>query len=586
MNKQEKIIAILLGCCLAGWMWYSVSQAKKAATYQAQQAAAQKTAAPAPVPAAPQPAPAVAPKPETVAAKPAEKRAPEQVVALTNDQVIVRFTTHGGAVKGITLRDYAERAGAISETNPALSFDFAAAPALALEGVAGAGLAADYAVTERGPDYVLFAHATGTRRITLKPDYQLELKETFTQPDTSCENRLGLGVFALGASQNDLLSVDSLKEGPKPVVVHHGDEDPDSPLKAYLVAGGAGGCSGSKAAVGMEPEKDVDVPGTRGWIAMKNRFFVSALARSSVANHGFRAHVTRNLDKAEYAPRTLATAAAFTGLPAERTSVFFIGPKRQALLWDLDMRDVMEFGMWRWICYPTVWLLNFFNNIIPNYGIAIILLTIFVRLVFWPLTHKSTLGMRRMQEIQPKVKAIQAQFKDNPQRLQQEMMQLYRTEKVNPMSSCLPMIVQIPVFIALFTVLRAAVELRYAPFLWIADLSEPESLFRSWFPIGGGLNILPIVMAGLTMLQSAFTPSTGDNKQQRMMMYMMPLIMLFMFYNFASALSLYWALSTAIGVAQSWWIRRKYGTPATPQGGAVSPDSVEMPQTRQMRRHS
>ena len=183
------------------------------------------------------------------------------------------------------------------------------------------------------------------------------------------------------------------------------------------------------------------------------------------------------------------------------------------------------------------------------------------------------------------MKELQKKFKDNPQRLQQETWQLYRDNKVNPLSSCLPMLVQIPVFIALFTVLRSAVELRYAPFLWISDLSEPEALFSSWFPFGG-LNILPLAMAGLTMLQSAFTPS-GDNSQQRMMMIMMPLMMLFMFYNFPSALSLYWALSTAFGVAQAWWIKKRYGAPAARGGadGVVEPDSVEMPQTRQMRRH-
>ena len=148
-------------------------------------------------------------------------------------------------------------------------------------------------------------------------------------------------------------------------------------------------------------------------------------------------------------------------------------------------------------------------------------------------------------------------------------------------SSCLPMLVQIPVFIALFTVLRSAVELRYAPFLWISDLSEPEALFASWFPFGG-LNILPLAMAALTMLQSAFSPSTGDNRQQRMMMVMMPLMMLFFFYNFPSALSLYWMLSTAFGVAQAWWIKKRYGQPTTAGGVEV----VDGPhQTRQMRRH-
>ena len=266
-----------------------------------------------------------------------------------------------------------------------------------------------------------------------------------------------------------------------------------------------------------------------------------------------------------------------------RSYVLYLGPKKQKLLWNLGLKDVMEFGMWRWLCYPMVWVLNFFNSLIPNYGVAIILMTILVRLLFWPLTHKSTVGMRKMQEIQPKLKEIQAKFKDNPQRMQQETWQLYRDHKVNPLSSCLPMLVQIPVFIALFNVLRSTVELRYAPFLWISDLSEPEALFASWFPFGG-LNILPLFMTGLTILQSAFTPTSGDKNQQRMMMIMMPLFMLVMFYNFPSALSLYWALSTAFGVVQAWWIRKKY-TPTPVNAGVVEPDSVEMPVTRQMRRH-
>ena len=189
--------------------------------------------------------------------------------------------------------------------------------------------------------------------------------------------------------------------------------------------------------------------------------------------------------------------------------------------------------------------------------------------------------MKKMQELQPLMKEIQAKYKDNPQRLQQETWQLYREKKVNPMSSCLPMLIQIPVFIALFNVLRSAVELRYAPFLWIADLSEPEGLFASWFPFGG-LNLLPVLMAVSTALQSYFTPSTGDKKQQQMMMVMMPAMMLIMFYSFPSALSLYWFLSNIFSIVQMWLIRRQT---AAKQAEVLTPEVIDPPQTRQMRRH-
>ena len=157
---------------------------------------------------------------------------------------------------------------------------------------------------------------------------------------------------------------------------------------------------------------------------------------------------------------------------------------------------------------------------------------------------------------------------------------MYREAKVNPMSSCLPMLIQIPVFIALFNVLRSAVELRYAGFLWISDLSEPEALFADWFPFGG-LNILPILMAATMALQSALTPSTGDKNQQKMMMVFMPVMMLFMFYSFPAALSLYWTLSQVLSIWQMWLIRRK----TAKEQEVLVPEVIDPPATRQMRRH-
>jgi YidC/Oxa1 family membrane protein insertase len=148
-----------------------------------------------------------------------------------------------------------------------------------------------------------------------------------------------------------------------------------------------------------------------------------------------------------------------------REYTLFIGPKMLSLLQEAGngLDAVMEFGTFTWFCKLLVPTLNFFHRLIPNYGVAIILLTFLVRIIFWPLTHKSTISMKKMQELQPKLKELQAKFKDNPQKMQQETWALYKENKVNPMSSCLPMLVQIPVFIALFTVLRSAVELRYAP---------------------------------------------------------------------------------------------------------------------------
>ena len=565
MNKTEKLICLILGGVLA-WYLFVVQprDAKARAEYARAQAEAARLQAVSEVQAeAPAGASAVEQQvaPAVGAAVAAaqtrvEPSVPEETVVLENDELRLELSTWGGVVKKATLKKYARGKGPVSEENPAVELDFGASPLGELDGVGGLAPNAAYEVKESASDKVVFANALATRTVTLKPDYKVVYAESFG--GKTDEASLSLGAMAMGNSKNDLLSVDSWaldagkgKEG----VLHHCEGD--SPLKGYLIGGLSGGCSGSKSAAGLPASARLQVAGAQRWVAVKNRFFVTALASTTAASRGFDAVVSRDTSAAVYRPKSVAARALLsTGGANALESVFYVGPKKQALLWDLGMKDVMEFGMWRWLCYPLVWVLNFFNSLIPNYGVAIILLTILVRLLFWPLTHKSTVGMKKMQEIQPLMKEIQAKYKDNPQRLQQETWALYRDKKVNPMSSCLPMLIQIPVFIALFNVLRSAVELRYAPFLWIGDLSEPEALFASWFPFGG-LNILPVLMAVSTALQSAFTPSAGDKNQQRMMMVFMPVMMLVMFYSFPSALSLYWFLSNLFSIVQMWLIRRK-----------------------------
>ena len=590
MNKTEKIICLVLGAVLAWYIWSEAGKAKEGAKQTTENVAAQTNAVgriaetAATASAAQRDAAGTVSDGGTVPAasspRGAEKvlpSAPEKIVALENDEVKLELSTWGAVVKKVTLKKYAKDCGPISEKNPAVVLDFSDSPL-------GAGDAVEaFEVAAQDGASATFRNGEKSRKVTLGKDYRIQLD------DVGLSGSVSLGAMRMGDSKNDLLSVDSgaLDAGKgKPGVIHHGDDD--SPLKAYLVGGLAGGCSGSKSAAGMPEEATVEYPGAQTWVAVKNRFFVSALASCTEANAGFTAVVRRDVKAANYKPEsvTVRVKVAGNGQQADnskkRTAVFFVGPKKQSLLWDLGMKDVMEFGMWRWLCYPLVWVLNLFNGMIPNFGVAIILLTILVRLLFWPLTRKSTEGMKKMQELSPLMKEIQTKYKDNPQRLQQETWALYREKKVNPMSSCLPMLIQIPVFIALFNVLRSAVELRYAPFLWIADLSEPEGLGAgSWFPFFGGLNILPIAMAVTTALQSYFTPSAGDKKQQQMMMIMMPAMMLVMFYSFPSALSLYWFLSNIFSIVQMWMIRRQ--TAAKTE--VLTPEVIDPPQTRQMRRH-
>lgn len=570
MNKQEKIICLILGAVLAWWMFGSFKQAKTAA----EEAAAAATNEVAVVE-------AQAPKAETeVAAEPkAEepKSAPvvevlpttaEEIVSLENDEVKIELSSWGAVVKAVTLKKFARDCGEISETNPAVVIEYGKAPIGRKPGALEA-----FAITEKGEDSVTFVCGEKTRKITLKPNYEIVLE------DNGIGGAMSIGSMAMGEKKDDILSIDSCSKDGK--VIHHGD-DGDSPLNGYLRAGSLGGCGCSASPATIDKFDPIEYGIQQKFVAIKNRFFVTALVESTAANSGFVTEIVPAADSETYRLDRVTTTVKFEEKTDARKATFYVGPKKQSLLSDHGMREVMEFGMWSWLCYPIVWLLNAFYAIIPNYGVAIILLTIFVRLIFWPLTRKSTIGMKKMQEIQPLVKELQTKYKDNPQRMQQEMWQLYREKQVNPLSSCLPMLVQIPIFIALFNVLRSAVELRYAPFLWISDLSEPEALFASWFPFGG-LNILPILMAVTTGLQSYFTPSAaGQQQQQKMMMVFMPVMMLFMFYSFPSALSLYWFLSNVFSIVQMWIIRRQTSVKKV----YAAPDQIiDPPKTRQMRRH-
>jgi len=598
MNTQEKVIAGLFGLMLVGWLFYSQTQQVKKAKYSAERPVAteqavavsnavQNVGAPTQVPVG-------ALTPIMAAVAPVTPRVPEEVVELVDDELRVDISSHGASLKRVQLSQFATLPGKLSAENPAVVLDYSESPALVLEGLPGLPPNAVYQVTkdEAGRVVTLSTRTEQglevTRRIELLKDYQMTVLDTVKNLGNEKiligTNAISIGVMDKGQSQNEILSADSLPALDKAKTKHWGS---DKMTKPYLLGGAVGGCGGAPSAVGMPDRLTIPVNEPQKWIAIKSRFFVSALA-SSEPNSGFVLKTVRDMNKPTYSLSTLAASMVFpgcelgTGETLTRHYTVFVGPKKLSLLRRMGnkMESVMEFGFFTWFCELLLPTLNFFYSLIPNYGVAIILLTFLVRIIFWPLTHKSTMSMKKMQEIQPQLKEIQAKFKDNPTKLQQETWACYKLNKVNPLSSCLPMLIQIPVFIALFTVLRSAVELRYAPFLWIVDLSEPENLFRGVLPFVGALNILPILMSGTMALQTYLTPSTGDPSQQKMMMVMMPVMMLFMFYSFPAALSLYWTVSQVLSIVQMLMMRRKVAHEQHPDGDL----SLDASMTRQQRR--
>jgi YidC/Oxa1 family membrane protein insertase len=217
----------------------------------------------------------------------------------------------------------------------------------------------------------------------------------------------------------------------------------------------------------------------------------------------------------------------------------------------------VDYGFFEFLAKPLLALLKLFHEFAGNFGIAIIIVTVLIKVLFYPLTRKSFTAMRDMQRMQPKLEALKKKYEKDKERLNKEMMALYRTEGINPLGGCLPMVLQIPVFFALYQVLLNSIELRHAPFLfWINDLSSPEDLYTlDVAGFGLPLRLLPLVMGVTMMMQQKMTPSSMDKAQQQIMM-IMPVMFTFLFWGFPSGLVLYWLVNNVISIMQQWWMNR------------------------------
>ena len=621
MNKQDISIVVFLVILLGGWLYYQNGQTKKyraaLAERQRQMAIAAATndvpasaSAPAALsteaassaaisdPAATQPGqnPALPQSQQPAStAQEEETGVPEQTFTLRDDEVEMTLSSKGGTILRTTLAGYRQT---VEKDSPDVVLDSAGAPILALEGVPGLGKRADFTLVSSSETGAVFtakaaSGLTVRRTIALLPNYQVSVTDTIANESgapVALENQaVSMGeIHRIEQNKLNMLSVDALsavtdKHGAYAKVDHW---EKKGRVASVLTGRSGGGCSGAPDAALLPEFASMSVPGPQAWVALKSRFFAQVLT-SSTPNAGYRVGVRRASGGGALRIVTVDGAMLFPaaviqpGGTLERGYSLYIGPKKFSVLRHFGPKsgDIMDFGTWKYICIAVLELLNVLFAVFHNYGVAIILITVLVRIAFWPLTHKSTESMKKMQEIQPLLKEVQAKFKDDPQKLMQEQQAIYREHKVNPMSSCLPMLIQIPFFIAIFFVLRSAVELRFAPFLWIRDLSDQENLFPGLLPLP--INILPIVMAVTMFLQSKLTPSMGDASQQKMMMLMMPAMMLVMFYTMPSALVLYWSVSQILAIVQLWR-QRRFGRKTDAATITVEPEHM----TRQARRRA
>lgn len=319
----------------------------------------------------------------------------------------------------------------------------------------------------------------------------------------------------------------------------------------------------------LKDDKKEEFKSKGGWAGFSDHYWFSAMILDNAQESNVKFSKTGdNRFQTDFVGAPLSIEAGSVGTVEHR---FFAGAKEITLLdkytkdLHIDKFDLaVDFGWYYFLTKPFFYILNFLYKLIGNMGWAILLFAALLRLAMFPVANKSYESMSKMKKVQPKIQSLQEKYKDDKMKLQQEMMELYRKEKINPASGCLPMLIQIPVFFSLYKVLNIAIEIRHAPFVgWIKDLSAPDPLTVSaitHLPVPGFLDIgvWPIVM-GLTMyIQQKLNPKPANPDQARMFA-LMPLIFMFMLGHFASGLVIYWTLSNILSIVQQKVIMKKIG---------------------------
>jgi YidC/Oxa1 family membrane protein insertase len=306
-----------------------------------------------------------------------------------------------------------------------------------------------------------------------------------------------------------------------------------------------------------------------GWLGFTDKYWLTALAPQGAMTGEFRKSANGGY-QADYA---LAPAAVAPGQTLTSQARFFAGAKEKPLLNRYEAAGIPQFsyaidwGWFHWFMIPIFDLLLFLFKTFGNFGVAIIALTLIVRAIMFPVAHKQFQSMAAMRKLQPKMKAIQERFKDDKQRQQQEILKLYQEEKVNPAAGCLPILLQIPVFYALYKVLLVSVEMRHQPFiLWIKDLSAPDpltpvnlfGLLHFVPPAFLAIGVLPILVGATQWLSMKLNPQPMDPAQAQVFA-IMPWFLVFIMAPFAAGLQLYWMTNNLLTIAQQWFLYRKYG---------------------------
>jgi YidC/Oxa1 family membrane protein insertase len=505
------------------------------------------------------------------AAPGAASNTPEKLGFLENDYLRVTFTTQGASIKEIALKKHKE-----GDKGDVILNEDAHDNILSLSGWPGADTTNFQA--QSSPQALTYTATLPngvqwTRAYTLGKDYTLSVKDTLANA---------------GATET-VLPAYSISVGRAEPLLVAGHYQPIS--NQYVGAGwlttqkfhlttindfNPSGWFSPRPARDMFTSTTVETNPLR-WLAVQNQFF--AVLLTPAKDHPIQEAVfhcyNERPPEGYLAPLTEPNIEAFANFPEVHVPAgktldlnysLYAGPKEYARLNALgeNQGELMNYGMFVVIIAPMLAVLHFFHNHVGNYGVAIILLTLCVKAITWPLQSIANQSGKRMQAVGPKLKELQAKYKEQPEKLNTETFALYKEYGVNPFGGCLPALVQMPVFFSLYFMLQNAVELRGQSFLWVHDLTQSDTVLSYTLPFVIPflntahlmLNPLPLMVTGLTMVMMRMTPQIGDPQQAKIAQFM-PLVFLFIFYNFAAGLSLYYVINNCVSIVQIYRNLRK-----------------------------
>jgi YidC/Oxa1 family membrane protein insertase len=566
MDRTAWIAVIVATIGLVASMYWQQHQAAEArAKYLQQQAALAAQATPAATPSSQTPSPA----PQMAAASSTNDLAkkvltvPDQVATLKSDVAELHFSNNRGGLSTVSLLQHSAEQGNFVQLNTDRTTAIGAITQNPKDWQdSGYELSADpssgTATLKRTADGLQITKVyTLAKQAGLKDDYQIKLVIDFTNKGSAKFETPGYFV-STGAAEpihrSDriyAIQFDWYRDGKfDSISVNYFD-----PGKLF----GLFQTSGPKDVYTATADRIL-------WAAVSNQYFATILApQEATGNQVWAVPVDLPADDGQAPLKALQGAMEVPGFslaPGESKTISFAiyaGPKEFRRLAKLpnDQSEIMNFGWAKWVSELLLTVMNTLHAWVKSYALAIIIMTIIIRSLLWPLQNAATKSMRKMAKLSPIMNELREKFKDDPQRMNQETMKLYKEYGVNPFGGCLPMLVQIPIFFGFYGMLDKAIELRNSSFLWVHDLSQPDTVFHI---AGIPINILPLVMAATQLWQMSITPKTGDPAQQRMFLFM-PLIFLFICYNYASGLALYWTVQNLFFVAQMYLTRNQVDAP-------------------------